>query len=683
MNIRMVRRPGRQLAQRLGAALLLWATLATAQTPPGAASSTARMTPNFQNIDIAQVAEAVGNATGVTFVVDPRVRANVTLINSKAMTPGELYEAFLSILQVNNFATSRSGNVVKIVPDATVRTLPGIDVPATVNPNSDEMVTTLIDAKNVSAAQLNAVLRPLVASYGSLAPVPGTNALLITDRASNVARIQRIVSRIDRSSNSDVDVIRLENSTAANVVRTLTQLNTGAGAAEGGGVAPRVVADDRSNSVLVSGEPGARLRISALIANLDTPIGQGDEPTVRYLQYADAEKVAALLKAQGNATGGAVPAAAGAAGASAASPDRDVTILSDKQTNALILTGPQASTRRLMSIVDKLDIPRAQVLVEAIIADVSTKKSADLGVNWAIFSNEDGTSVPAGGFISPVGAANNNGVSIVDLTQAVLNPAEAATVPLGATFAIGRLRDNGLNFAAMIRALRSDTNTNVIATPQITTADNQEAQFESGQEVPFITGQYTTNASSGSSNPFTTVQRQQVGTKLKITPQLNGSNAMTLTIELESSSLSGFAGDAGSAITNVRKFKNTILVQDGQTIVVGGMIQDSKTGGQSRVPFLSRIPLIGEAFKVRNAVRDQSNLMVFLRPKILTDSLQATVETNQKYNLIRDAQKQQGGRELIPLLPFDKPPQLPPAQQPTPAPRPSNEGSPATTTPVP
>jgi general secretion pathway protein D len=674
-----------QTLQRFTVALLLCATIAAAQAPP----ASSRMTPNFQNQDIALVAEAVGNATGVTFVIDPRVRANITLINSRAMSPRELYETFLSILQVNNFAAVRSGNIVKIVPDSSVRTLPGNDVPERVNPDSDEMVTTVIEVKNVSAAQLNQVLRPLVATYGTISPAPGTNALLITDRAANVARIQRIVQRIDRASSSEVDVIRLENASAADVVRTLSALTAGTGGGEAGGIAPRVVADERSNSVLVSGEPGQRLRIAAWIANLDTPLDSGGGTEVFYLKYADAEKVATRLKEQ---AGGIVAAASGAAGgaqANAAASDRNIIIGSDKQTNAVIISAPPKSMRQFKSIIDKLDIPRAQVLVEAIIADVSTDKSADLGVNWAVFSNEDGTSVPAGGFISPIA-----GSSIVDLTRGIVDPtsvlAPGANIPLGATFGIGQLRDNGINFGVMIRALRSDTNTNVIATPQITTADNQEATFESGQEVPFITGQYTNTSgnNNGSVNPFSTVQRQQVGTKLKITPQLNGANAMTLTIELESSELAGSTGDVGSAITNVRKFKNTVLVQDGQTIVVGGMIRDSKITGQNRVPFLSRIPIIGEAFKVKNGKRQQSNLMVFLRPRILTDSVQATLETNQKYNLIRDAQIKQGERgELLPILPFDKPPQLPPAQAPAApapaAPPPAGPAAPATTTPVP
>lgn len=665
-----------RIVQRLATALLLGATLAAAQTPP----ATSRMTPNFQNQDIALVAEAVGNATGVTFVIDPRVRANVTLINSRAMSPQELYETFLSILQVHSYAAVRSGNIVKIVPDATVRTLPGNDVPERINPDSDEMVTTVIEARNVSAAQLNAVLRPLVATYGTMSPVPGTNSLLITDRAANVARIQRIVQRIDRASSSDVDVIRLENATAADVVRTLSALTAGA-APEAGGVAPRVVADERSNSVLVAGEPGQRLRIAAWIANLDTPLESGGGTEVVYLKYADAEKIGSKLKEQ---IGGIVATtnapAGGATQSSTSQADRSVNIWADKQTNALIISAPPKTMRQLKGIIDKLDIPRAQVLVEAIIADVSTTKSADLGINWAVFSNEDGTNVPAGGFISPIGSANNNPVNIVDLTGAILNPSAASTIPLGATFGIGRLRDNGLNFGAMIRALRSDTNTNVIATPQITTADNQEASFESGQEVPFITGQYANSTGNNTVNPFTTVQRQQVGTKLKITPQLNGSDAMTLTIELESSELAGQSGDAGSAITNVRKFKNTVLVRDGETIVVGGMIRNSKRSGQSRVPFLSRIPLIGEAFKVKNGQREESNLMVFLRPRILADSVQATIETNQKYNLIRDAQIKQGeSRELLPILPFDKPPQLPPPPEPA-TPR---APDPAITNPVP
>ncbi len=660
--------------------LLLVSAAAIAQVPPPAApsrstSSTQRFTPNWQNVDISVVAEAVGAATGTTFILDPRVRAQVNLTNPKSMTAQELNYLFLSLLQVYNFAAVRAGNVVKIVPDSSARTMPGNDLPPNLNIGPDEMVTTVLEAKNISANQLATALRSLIPQYGQILPIPGTNSMVITDRASNVQRIQRILQRVDQTSNSGVDVIPLQNSTASDLVRTITALSAGA-ADPSGGAPVRVVSDDRSNSILVSGEPSQRLRIATLVAFLDTPVDDGGGTKVRRLRYADAEKLATKLKEQ--STGMAAAAAGGATGAAAAAGDRSVTIWPHKETNALIITAPPKTMRQLEVIIDQLDIPREQVQIEAIIADVTTNKSADLGVNWAIFSNENGTSTPAGGFISPVGSANGNPVSIVDLTQAVLNPTAALTVPLGFTLGVGRMRDNGINFAAMIRALRSDANTNVIATPNITASDNQEAEFKSAQEVPFITGQ-SVIAGNTTANPFTTVQRQEVGTILKITPQINGGNIMTLTISLESSELAGQTGDAGSAITNKRAFKTTVLVENGGTVVVGGLIRDSKITGESRVPFLGRIPLLGEAFKSRNGKRQQSNLMVFIRPKIITDSYQAQVESNAKYNQIRDAQRLQNNqKELFPLLPYDKPPVLPPAG-PLPAP-PVAPAAPAATT---
>lgn len=659
------------------AALLSMCCIATL---PAAAPTTQRFTANFApDTDIRVVADAVAAATGRTFIIDPRVRAQVSLINPRPMTAEEFYQAFLSMLQVYSFAAVPSGNVIKIVPDANVRTVPGNDLPANINSGSDEMVTQVLTAKNINATQLATVLRPLVAQYGNIAPVPGTNSLIITDRASNVARIIRIINRVDQTGDSNIEVIPLQNSTAADVVRTMTALTAGQPAQDPGGIAPRVVADERSNSVLVSGDSAQRLRIATLIAHLDTPMDNGGDTQVIYLKYADAEKLEPKLKGQlTGVTAGAAP------GAAATAADRGTIIWAEPDTNALVITAPPKTMRSLRTIIDRLDIARAQVLVEAIIVDVSTDKSADLGINWAVFSNEDGTNVPAGGFISPVGSANSNPVSIVDLASSVLNPASATSVPLGATFGIGRLRDSGVNFGAMIRALRADSNTNVIATPNATTSDNQEAELKVTQEVPFITGQYTNTGTTtgGSVNPFTTVQRQEVGTILKVTPQINGGDAMMLKIELESSELSGTAGDAGSLITNKRTVKTNVLIEDGGIIVIGGLIRDSKIEGVNRVPFLSRIPLIGEAFKVKSGKRAKSNMMVFIRPKILTDSTQATFETNAKYNSIRDMQIRQGSRfEVLPILPFDKPPQLPPASAPSPAKPVAASPEPASTAP--
>jgi general secretion pathway protein D len=652
--------PYRMLRSLLLPALLLGSAAVLAQNaaPAAAPSSTQRYTPNFRDMDIAVLAESVATATGKTFIIDPRVRANVNLISSTPMTANELYQAFLSILQVHGFAAVPTGNLVKIVMDASVRTVPGNDLPATVNGNSDEMVTQVIAAKNVSAAQLATVLRPLIAQYGNLAPVPGTNTLIITDRASNVNRIMRIISRVDQASDSNIEVIPLQNSTAADIVRTMTALTTGQAA---DGASPsRVVADERSNSVLISGDSAQRLRIATLIAHLDTPVENGGDTQVIFLHYADAEKIAPKLKEQMT---GVVAAAGATGGAAAAALDRTTTIVAEPETNALIITAPPKTMRSLKSIIDRIDIRRAQVQVEAIVVDVSTNNSADLGVNWAAYSNENGTQVPAGAFITPVGQANNNPVSIVDLAKAVKDPASATTVPQGATFAVGRLVDNGLNFAAMIRALRSDANTNVIATPSVTTPDNQEAELKVAQEVPFITGQYASTGGNSQLNPFTTIQREEVGLILKVTPQINGGDAMMLKIELESSELSGQSGDAGSLITNKRSIKTNVLIEDGGTVVIGGLIRDAKTEGESRVPYLGRIPLIGELFRVRSGKREKTNLMVFIRPKILADGVQSAIETNAKYNSMRDLQQRMGqkqGRELIELIPGASP-LLPPA----------------------
>ena len=638
-----------------------------ADAPAAAPSATQRITTNFKDADLTQVAEAVSAATGRNFVIDPRVRAQVNLISSSPMTTADFYEAFLSILQVNGFVAVPAGNIIKIIPDANVRTMAASDLPSRVNSSSDEMVTQVLTVKNTNAAQMSQLLRPFVAQYGHLASVPGSNTLIISDRASNVARIMKIIARVDQSSDNGIDVITLQNSTASDLVRTLSNLLTAQPNADGGIAAPKVVADERSNSVLVSGESAQRLRVSTLIAHLDTPTENGGDTQVRYLRYAAAEKIAPKLKEQLTSTS---PTTGGGAAGSAAAADRSTNIWADANTNSLVITAPPKAMRAIMSIIDRLDIRRAQVLVEAIIVDVRVDKAADLGVNWAIWSNDGSATVPAGGFVSPVGSANGNAVSIIDLARAVSSPTTATTAPLGTTFGIGRVASSGVNFAAMLRALRSDANTNVIATPSATTMDNQETELKVAQEVPFITGQYTnsTSTSSGTVNPFTTVQRQEVGTILKITPQINEGDAVMLKIQLESSELSGTAGDANSLITNKRVINTHVMIEDQGIVVLGGLIRDSNIDGESRVPFLGRIPLLGEAFKSRNAKHQKSNLMVFIRPKILRDGMQTSMETNAKYNIIRSEQQRVNQRDSadFPLLPTEAPPLLPVAPPPPP-----------------
>jgi general secretion pathway protein D len=308
------------------------------------------------------------------------------------------------------------------------------------------------------------------------------------------------------------------------------------------------------------------------------------------------------------------------------------------------------------------------VKIEAFIADVSVDKASDLGVNWTVFSQEDGTIVPGALFDAPVG-----GTDIATLAQTVADPASATSVPLGGTFALGKLADSGLSWAAMIRALASDSNTNVIANPVQVTLDNQEVNLESGQDVPLLGSTYSNPGLGGGAGGGvggglnalvapTSVNRQRLGTKLKITPQLNGSDAMTLTIDLESSELAGTTGDAGSAIINVRTFHNVVLVKDQQMIVVGGLVRDSETSGESRVPFLSRIPLLGNLFKTKSKARSKKNLMVFIRPTIITDNFDAELITSEKYGDMVEAQKalHDQTRLVSPKLP-DLPPQSSPS----------------------
>ena len=636
-----------------------------------------RITPNFKDADITQIAEAVSAATGKNFIIDPRVRAQVTMLSSTAMSPEAFYEAFLSILQVYGFIAVPSGNVVKILPDTNARTLPAIDLPDRVSATSDEIVTQVIDVRNVNAPALVPILRPMIPQYGHLVAYPASNILIITDRASNVNRMMRIIRRIDQVGNQDVEIVPLQNASASEVVRVVNSLYQGAAAAEG--TAVKVVADDRSNSVLIGGDQGQRLRLRALIAHLDTPLEAGGDTRVRYLHYANAEKLAPKLKEQmtGIAQAAAGPAGQGAAAASAAqSAEKSAMVWADPTNNALIITAPVKLMRAIMAIIDKLDIRRPQVLVEAIIADIDYNKNAELGVNWAAYSNS-GSNVPAGSFVSPIG-----GTSIVDLAGAVQNPANVTTTLLqGTTIGVGRIAASGLNFAAIVRAIRSDTNDNIIATPSAMTMDNQEAELKVAQEVPFITGQYTANNTAvvgGAVNPFQTIQREEVGTILKITPTISaeGSQVM-LKISIESSSIGQKPAGAVDLVTNKRTVSTTVLIEDGGIVVLGGLIEDDMSKGESKVPYLGSIPIIGLLFKTRNQSSTKNNLMIFIRPQIMRDANQAAYETELKYNYMQNQQHPMfhtSPSDVPPLLPGVPPGKLPPLPPPPPPGKDSAQG---------
>ena len=663
-------------------AVLGLASLASAQPgrqPPPTPQQGQQITLNFRDTDILQVAEAVSAVTNKNFIIDPRVRAQVTVMSSMPMSPAAVYEAFLAILQVHGFIAVPDGNVVKILPDANARTIPSIDLPENVSSTSDEIVTQVVDVKNVSAAQLVPILRPLSPQYAHLAAYTPSNVLIISDRASNVNRLIRIIRRIDQVGDQDVEIVPLQNASASEIVRVINSLYTAQAAAAEGGTPIKVVADERSNAVLISGDQSQRLRIRTLVASLDTPAEHGGDTQVVYLHFADAEKLAPKLKEQITglaAAGGGGGGAAGAAQSAQAAAEKNASIWADPPTNALIITAPPKIMHSVLSIIDKLDIRRPQVLVEAIIAEVNLDKDAELGVNWAIFDKSAQTNVPVGGFVSPVG-----GTSLVDLAQAAQNPTSASTTLLqGTTLGIGRIAGTGINFAAMLRAIRGDTNTNIIATPSTVTMDNQEAELKVAQEVPFITGQFTNTGTTtqGQVNPFQTIQREEVGTILKVTPQITTEgNSVVMKLSIESSSIGQKPAGAVDLITNKRTVTTNVLIEDGGIVVIGGLIEHDNVQGENAVPFLSKIPLIGQAFKTRNITVTKNNLMIFIRPKIIRDAAQAAYATESKYKYMmeqeHDAELHQ---DIIPLLPGEKRPRLTPMP---PAPPPGTNAAPAST----
>ncbi len=642
----MKRDTRRSIRLIFAAALTLWSLAVV----PLALSQQTTITPNYKEADIRQIVEAVGEVTGKNFIIDPRVNAKVTMLSSTPMSPDAFYEAFLSILQVHGYVAVTTGDLIKIVPDATARQYAG-PMGTTSAAGADDIVTQVIKVNNVGAAQLVPILRPLVPQYGHLVAHPGSNMLIISDRAANVNRMITIIRRIDQSNDEDIEVIRLEHASATEIVRIMTAL-TQQPRADGVPVTISLVADARTNSVLIGGDKSERLRLRALIAHLDTPLEDGGDTQVRYLRYADSEDLAAKLQAHfvSQVTGAAEQASGAATGA-------NISVWADTQTNAIVVNAPPKMMRSLMQIVDKLDIRRAQVLVEAIIVEVVADKTSELGITWAVQGANDNapiavTNFPSfgSGVVQIAAAGATDGGSIEDGT---------ALIGDGMTLGVGRISDSGVSFAAIIRALNGNADTNIISTPSLVTTDNEEASLNVGQEVPFVTGSYSNTGNAGGAvNPFQTIQREQVGVKLTITPQINEGDSLLLKISQEISSIAQAATGAVDLITNERIIETTVIVDDGQILVLGGLLEDVIRESEQNVPYLSKIPLVGGLFRSRKTDKVKTNLLVFIRPKILRDRASISLETNAKYNQMREFQQidQSSG---VPLMPGLDRPMLP------------------------
>ena len=605
------------------------------------------ITLNWKDADIRIVVEAVSEATGKNFILDPRVTGKVNLLSAEPMSKDAFYEAFLSILQVHGYIAIESGNLIKILPNATARQFPSQFGTETAN-GPDDMATQVIQVHNVGATQLVPILRPLIPQYGHMVAHSGSNMLIISDRAANLARIVRIIRRIDMASDDDIEVVQLRNASATEIVRIVTAL-TQAAQTDGAPIGTSLVADARTNSVLIGGDKSDRLRLRTLIAHLDTPLEDGGDSQVRYLRYADAEELSTKL--QTHFTSQATAAAGqGMSPISAA----NISVWADTQTNAIVVNAPPKMMRSLMQIVDKLDIRRAQVLVEAIIVEVIADQKNELGVSWGI---------EASGSNAPIAVTNfpdflSGVVQLGSAAGSDSNP--SGLIGEGITLGVGRISDSGVSFAAILRALEGEADTNIISTPSIVTTDNEEATLNVGQEVPFVTGSFTnTGGTGGSVNPFQTINRQQIGVKLSITPQINESNSLVLDISQEISSIAQSAGGAVDLITNQRIIETTVIVDDGEILVLGGLLEDVLRESDQRVPILGSIPLLGTLFRSRKTEKVKTNLMIFIRAEILRDASQTAMETNAKYNFIREVQRGNQGNDVA-LMPGQNRPMLPP-----------------------
>lgn len=588
------------------------------------------VTLNLKDADIRSFIETVAEATGRNFVVDPRVKAKVTVVSARSMNREEVYQVFLSVLQVHGYAAVQVGEIIKILPDVNAKQGPVVTGGGNTKATGDELVTRVVPIKNVPAAQMVPILRPLVPQQGHLAAYPNSNVLVISDRAANIERLISIINRIDRPDSQEIEVVPLQHASAAEVVRIIDSMRRqdAQGQVPGG---TTLAADERSNSILLSGDNAARLRIRGLIAHLDTPLQGGGNSQVVFLKYAKATELAPILlgvsqfEAEGQ-QGGAANGVATAAGS------QEVDIQADETNNALVITAAPAKFDSLRRIINQLDVRRAQVLVEAVIAEVSTELAKDLGVEFAyVPTDRSSGTTPAFGTLLP-----NSGI---DLTGVLGDAGSAISAVTSGAF-VGAAKLSGKDrFAALIRALEGDTATNILSTPQLTTLDNEEAEIVVAQNVPFITGQFTNTGSGTDSavNPFQTIEREDVGITLRITPQINEGDSVKLDIETESSSLSSSAV-ASDIITNKRSISTSVLAKDQQTIVLGGLIEDSYRDNVQKVPLLGDIPLLGHLFKATSTTNNKQNLMVFIHPVILRDAETSSYATNSKYSFLRAKQ---------------------------------------------
>jgi general secretion pathway protein D len=573
------------------------------------------------------------------------------------LSKAELYQTFLSVLRVHGYSAVEAGSAIRIVPEAKAASDGAIGLGAALG---DDMVTRVVELKHVSPGELVQVLAPLKGASAQIIPHAGSSSLLVADRASNVNRMLEIIRRIDQAAQSDIEMVALNNANASEIVRTINGMSSD-------NSANRLVADERTNSVLMSGDRNRRLKLRGLIASLDVPLSGSDSMEVIYLRYAEADQLVPILegvlrgsKGPGGAPlPGASPAGLGAP-APAAQLGSSTVIQAHKETNSLVITAPPAVLRELKSLVRQLDVRRAQVLIEAVIAEVSDDQAKRLGIQWqgSDYDQEGvigGTNFPGAGTPGIIGAAaglsglsNSSGLNLGYIDGTVTLPGSDTPI---------------IKLGALATALASNGDGNILSQPSTIALDHQKATLSVGQEVPFLTGAYQTQAATGGGqgglvNPFQTVERKEVGLKLTVTPHINEGDSVRMEVDLEVSSLAGNVPGAADLITNTRKLITQAIVRDGGMLVLGGLSSDSLEQGESRVPGLGRIPVLGNLFKSRRTEVKKRNLLVFIKPTIARDAMTEDMITFGKYNQIRDMQIQSREnasaltpKESVPVMP--------------------------------
>jgi general secretion pathway protein D len=703
--------------QRL-AAVLLGAALA--QPPFGLAQNVATNPPiksrtpvtlNFVNADIEAVSRAIGAMLDRQLLVDPRVKGTITLYSEQPLAPRDAYLNYLAALRGLGFTVVESGGLLKVVPEADAKLQTGTVSIGDVTKRGDQIITQVFRLSHENANNLVAVLRPLITPNNTINVNPGNNTLVITDYADNLQRLGKIIAALDVPNASDFEVIPLQHAVAADLAPLIQRLAVEGGApgipgapvpitAAGGQVA--ILTDPHTNALIVRAPNAARMAaVRALIDKLDRPNPSGGPAGniyVVHLKNADATKLAQVLRAAFTVGGGAsgtsgglspvsttqpatptLPGATGSAGTStaataplnpSASPSTGGFIQADPATNSLVITAPEPLYRQLRTMIDQLDSRRAQVYIESMIVEVSGDNAADFGFQWQglIGKNGDKYGLAAGTNFGTTGNIAQLSLlgSSLGSTSTTGSTTTVPTVPIGEGLNIALIKDFGgvYGLAAIARLLQSQTNTNIVSTPNLITLDNEEAKIIVGSNVPFITGQFT-NTGTATTNPFQTIERKDVGITLRIKPQIGDNGVVRMQIFQESSSLSDRVApgtsNAGPS-TDKRSIESTVTVDDGQILVLGGLIEDKYTENKSKVPLLGDIPYLGALFRSESRTKTRTNLMVFLRPVVMRDAETTNRISTERYDLIRGQQQSAQPQPSV-VVPINESPVVPPLQR--------------------